>query len=191
MRGDEGHVGHDLAGTPSRFAQPLQPHEKQGVEGKFPDEPSAGISDWSKTADKAPERERPFKQRRGRSKTCGAEFEAMALSQHRASGFMCAPYMHARIGRLVKEWEQLHGAIEAQVLDCRESCPGRQFVRSQQEVDFERTEGRTAHDIPLCVRHAENAIRTPEGGPTGDLELVRCTCIRQIGLVVASLRCAF
>ncbi len=144
-----------------------------------------------KQADKAPERERPFKQRRGRSKTCGAEFEAMALSQHRASGFMCAPYMHARIGRLVKEWEQLHGAIEAQVLDCRESCPGRQFVRSQQEVDFERTEGRTAHDIPLCVRHAENAIRTPEGGPTGDLELVRCTCIRQIGLVVASLRCAF
>ena len=74
---------------------------------------------------------RPFKGRRGRGRTYGEAFEAAALAIHRASGWMCAPYLKARMAKLLPDFEQLFGPVpepaRSQLLQAGESKFARLF----------------------------------------------------------------
>ncbi len=74
---------------------------------------------------------RPFRGRRGRGRSYGEEFEKAALAIHRASGWMCAPYLKAQMPKLLADYEQLFGAVpepaRSQLLRAGESKFARLF----------------------------------------------------------------
>lgn len=74
---------------------------------------------------------RPFKERRGRGKTYNADFERAALILHRASGWMCAPYLKAQMPKLLADFESLNGkfpeGVRRQLLKASEAKLTRLF----------------------------------------------------------------
>ena len=76
---------------------------------------------------------RRYRPHKGRARKYGEDFEAAALELNRASGWMCAPYLKATMGKLLPDWEFLNGrlpqVVREQLLSAGESTFARLFRR--------------------------------------------------------------
>ncbi|MBR1608214.1 MAG: hypothetical protein IJ678_01190 [Kiritimatiellae bacterium] len=89
--------------------------KSKAAKGRFLDRIMAAFGYTRKFLIKRLSGNRPYGKRCGRGRTYGPGFEAMALELHRASGWMCAPYLKVQMSRLVSDWEQLHGSMDPEV----------------------------------------------------------------------------
>ena len=72
---------------------------------------------------------RRYKPHRGRARVFGADFEEAALALHRASGWMCAPYLKAAMPKLLLDWEAVAGPVDRRLRDLLLSVGESTFAR--------------------------------------------------------------